>query len=105
MIKFYNITNNFQKAGYFSTSKEKFTSKVTTIITDYHFVVYVSFKLVAYKGVGGPDSFILLQDRTSEQTVVRQSKEFPYLETSSREFDVNITWLLKQFNVDSLATG
>lgn len=96
---------NIEKSGYFGAAKEKITSKVVTTITEYHFTVYVSFKLVAYKGVGRTaDSFIILQERISEQNLIRQSKQLPYPEISVKDFDVNITWLLKQYDPTSLIT-
>ena len=55
-----------------------------------------------FRGTG--ETEIVLQERVSDQKVVLLSKQSPYPESSSKYFDINMTWWLKQFDLNSLNT-
>ena len=72
------------------------SSELITTVTDHVYHFKTSYELVAYRGVGDKiDDRIILQSRSSQQSVVTTSKTNPYPESSKNQIDVNISWLLR----------
>jgi hypothetical protein len=79
-----------------------FTSKVIRTITEYEYRYSATYELVAYRGVGtNASDRIQLLARSATQKIIRSSKSFPYPEKSMKEFDVNISWLLRTVSRES----
>jgi hypothetical protein len=79
-----------------------FTSKVIRTITEYEYRYSATYELVAYRGVGANASDrIQLLTRSATQRIIRASQSFPYPEKSMKEFDVNISWLLRTVSRES----
>jgi hypothetical protein len=79
-----------------------FTSKVIRTITEYEYRYSATYELVAFRGVGASASDrIQLMTRSATQKIIRSSQSFPYPEKSMKEFDVNISWLLRTVSRES----
>jgi hypothetical protein len=78
------------------------TSKVIRTITEYEYRYSATYELVAYRGVGdNASNRIQLLTRSATQKIIRASQSFPYPEKSMKEFDVNISWLLRTVSLES----
>jgi hypothetical protein len=79
-----------------------FTSKIIRTITEYEYRYSATYELVAFRGVGANASDrIQLMTRSATQKIIRSSQSFPYPEKSMKEFDVNISWLLRTVSRES----
>jgi hypothetical protein len=76
------------------------TAKVVMMITEYLFEYGTTIKISAYRRNGeSPDDVIELQSRSATQEILQQSKTNPPgLSKTLKHFDVNIGWLLSNFD-------
>jgi hypothetical protein len=84
-------------AGLFSIPS-MFTSKVIRTITEYEYKYSATYELVAYRGVNDVTNTadrMMLLTRSSEMNIVRSVQALPYPEKALKEFDVDISWLLR----------
>jgi hypothetical protein len=79
------------------------TSKFITTVTEYFYLFTARYELVAYRGVGdSATDRIVLQSRSSEQSIVTLSKTSPYPSATNTHPELNISWLLRR--IDPLST-
>ncbi|KAJ1427659.1 hypothetical protein B484DRAFT_397165 [Ochromonadaceae sp. CCMP2298] len=73
-----------------------FTTKVITRVTEYVFLFSVTYTVAAFTGVGeNPQEYLVLTERSAEQEVVTRNNISPYKESSRKEEDLNISWLVR----------
>jgi hypothetical protein len=78
------------------------TSKLITTVTEYFYLFTARYELVAYRGVGdSATDRIVLQSRSSEQSIVTSSKTSPYPGATNTHSELNISWLLRRIDPQS----
>jgi hypothetical protein len=95
-------TRDVEDATRFQTEVAGFsltTSKLVTTVTEYFYLFTARYELVAYRGVGDSAADrIVLQSRSSEQSIVTSSKTCPYPRATNTHFELNISWLLRRID-------
>lgn len=79
----------------------KTTSKVVTTITEYFYNYEVSYRIEAFRGIGSSAADILeITSRTSRMECISRTKAFPFAESTSSTNDVNVTWFIRQLQLE-----
>ena len=86
------------KSDIFGNSKS--TSKSVTTVTEHHYLYSLSYELIAFRGpaLTSESTICVLRSRQAQQNIVQRMESMPYPEKTSRQMDVDISWLMRQFN-------
>ncbi|EJK54483.1 hypothetical protein THAOC_25886 [Thalassiosira oceanica] len=77
--------------------------KAVRHVTEFHYDVKLEWSLSIYSGTSVDERTVLMSNKSSS-VIVKQAKESSRLRISPQSYELPLTWLLKQVNLDDMAS-
>ncbi|EJK59017.1 hypothetical protein THAOC_20813 [Thalassiosira oceanica] len=77
--------------------------KAVRQVTEFHYDVELEWSLSIYSGTSVDERTVLMSNKSSS-VIVKQAMESSRLRISPRSYELPLTWLLKQVNLDDMAS-
>jgi len=84
-----------------TTSQQAFTHMIVEEVKEFYWKAGLRHSLVLFAGTD-PSSGVVLGQRTGTTQLVTAMNKAPYLPTTRAPIDINLSWLFRQINPDSL---
>mmetsp|Transcript_36045 Transcript_36045/g.85910 ORF Transcript_36045/g.85910 Transcript_36045/m.85910 type:complete len:950 (+) Transcript_36045:88-2937(+) len=97
------MDRSYEQTEETATSMATKVLKAVRHVTEFHYDVELEWSLSIYSGTSVDERTVLMSNKSSS-VIVKQAKESSRLRISPRSYELPLTWLLKQVNLDDMAS-